>query len=325
MKAQLSPKEWQQISEYLDDQLSPKEKNRLEERFHLRPDLQEGLEELRHTRLVLRSVPKRRVPHNFTLTPEMVRPRSISRLFPVLSFSSALATILVIVTLAFRLLPAVSSSSAPAMQSLSAPAAPAAPLAAPFNSLAVQGTSVSPPTSGTPEIITWGQQPDTLLSNNAQELGGGAVQPANPAIGSAPLLAPGAIQSQPTQPASLPAPPQAPALAPAAPALSNPPAATNPQAPQRNAQVLTASTPAAPVTFKSASPILGIPARSDRGKIISAATPEPSIAEAASPQPEASQPVSQPFLGWILLEVGLAVIAVVTGLAAYSLWRRSKM
>ena len=132
MKAQLSPKEWQQISEYLDDQLSPKEKNRLEERFRLRPDLQEGLEELRHTRLVLRSVPKRRVPHNFTLTPEMVRPRSISRLFPVLSFSSALATILIIVTLALRLLPAISSSSAPEMQSLSAPAAPAAPVAAPL-------------------------------------------------------------------------------------------------------------------------------------------------------------------------------------------------
>jgi hypothetical protein len=318
MKAQLSPKEWQQISEYLDDQLSPKEKDQLEERFRLRPDLQKGLEELRHTRLVLRSVPKRRVPHNFTLTPEMVRPRSISRLFPVLSFSSALATILIVVTLALRLVPAISSSSAPEMQSQSAPAAPAAPLAAPFNSLAVQDTSVSPQTSGTPEIITWGQQPDTLLANNAQVLGGGAVQQANPAVGEAPLLAPGAIQSQPTQPASLPASQQAPALAPA-------PAASNPAAPQRNAQALTVSTPAAPVTFKSASPILGIPARSDQNKILSAATPEPSVAQAASPQPAALQPAVQPFPGWILLEVGLAVIAVVTGFAAYSLWRRSKM
>jgi anti-sigma factor RsiW len=99
MKAQLSPKDWQQISEYLDDQLTPKEKNRLEERIRVRPELRNGLEELRHTRLVLRSVPKRRAPHNFTLTPEMVRPRSISRLFPVLSFSSALATILIVVTL----------------------------------------------------------------------------------------------------------------------------------------------------------------------------------------------------------------------------------
>ena len=324
MKVQLSPKEWQQISEYLDDQLSPKDKNRLEERIRVSPDLRSGLEELRHTRLVLRSVPQRKVPHNFTLTPEMVRPRSISRLFPVLSFSSALATILMVVTLVLKLLPAASSSSAVALQN---PAAPAAPAAAPYTSNAAQNNATAETqTSPTAEIIIWGQQPNTMLANNSQRVAASAVPQTNPSSpGAAPLLAPGAVESQPatTEPA------QAPALAPA-PEVSSPPVASGAGTTQPNAQVLavptnTGPTSASPVNPKRASPILGIPAHNDQGKIITEATTQPSATEPAAPQPASSQPQAQSFPAWILLEAALAVIAVATGLGAYSLWRKAKM
>jgi hypothetical protein len=312
MKVQLSPKDWQQISEYLDDQLTPKEKNRLEERIRVRPELRNGLEELRHTRLVLRSVPKRRAPHNFTLTPEMVRPRSISRLFPVLSFSSALATILIVVTLVFRLLPGESSSSTAEVQRFAAPAAPAAPFAA----SAAQNKSSGAQSSQTPEIITWGQPANQMFANNIQGMGGGPGQ-SSPA-GAAPLIAPGAVETQPSQEA----PPQAPG-----PMLSSPLATPKPGLSQPEAPALEAPTNAVPATANAAnadalrgtSPILGIPARSDQGKIIPAPS-ESTAAEAAAPQP-----TTQSFPYWILLEIALVVIAAVTGLAAYSLWRKAKM
>jgi len=324
MKVQLSPKDWQQISEYLDDQLSPKEKDRLEQRIRVRPELNQGLEELRHTRLVLRNVPKRKAPHNFTLTPEMVRPRSISRLFPVLSFSSALATILVVITLVFRLLPAASSSSAPAVQSLAAPAAPPA-AAAPFTSNAAQDKAAGIQTSPTPEIITWGQQPDTMSAKSAFGLGGGPGSQASPSgLGAAPLVAPGI---NPSQSSTAVAPLQAPE--PASPAISSPLATPEPGLTQPNVQALVVptnpvSTSSAAATLKRSSPILGIPARSAQGKIQTPSAAEPSTAEAASPQPAASPPAAQSFPNWILLEAALAVIAVVTGLAAYSLWRKSR-
>jgi hypothetical protein len=311
MKVQLSPKDWQQISEYLDDQLTPKEKNRLEERIRIRPELRDGLEELRHTRLVLRSVPKRRAPHNFTLTPEMVRPRSLSHLFPVLSFSSALATIFIVVTLVFRLLSGASPSSAAEVQRLAAPAVPAVPV----TSSAAQNRSVGAQTSPTPEIITWGQPTNKLFANNVQGLGGGVSEQTSPSEGAAPLVAPGVIEAQPSQEAH----PQAPV-----PEVSNPLATPEPGLTQPDTQALAVptnevSTPAAAATLRGSSPILGIPAHSDQGKIISGPT-EPSVAEAVAPQPTA-----QSFPYWILLEVALAVIAVATGLAAYSLWRKAKM
>jgi len=68
MKTQLSPQDWQQLSAYLDGQLSITEKERLETRLHTQTSLLDGLEEIRQTRAVLRSVPRRKVPHNFILT-----------------------------------------------------------------------------------------------------------------------------------------------------------------------------------------------------------------------------------------------------------------
>jgi len=79
MKAQLSHKDWELISEYLDGELSAREKNRLDQRLNQQPELRNSLEEMRQTRSILRSTPRLRAPRNFTLRPEMVQKRAWSR------------------------------------------------------------------------------------------------------------------------------------------------------------------------------------------------------------------------------------------------------
>jgi anti-sigma factor RsiW len=133
MKANLSTRDYEQISAYLDGQLSIGERNRLEARLRTQPDLQVALDEMSRTRALLRQAPKRRAPRNFTLTPEMVagispRRRSVGlfngSLFPALSFTSALATLALMISLAARLLPG------PAMSTMASPMA-----SAPMNSM----------------------------------------------------------------------------------------------------------------------------------------------------------------------------------------------
>jgi len=104
MSNQLSPKEWQTLSAYLDGQLSERETRQVEARLRTQPDLQSGLEELRHTRMLLRSLPKRRAPRNFTLTREMaeqIRParqKAQPRFFSTLRLVSAFASFLLVMT-----------------------------------------------------------------------------------------------------------------------------------------------------------------------------------------------------------------------------------
>jgi hypothetical protein len=102
MNAQITPKDWQILSEYLDGQLSPRDRSKLEQRMQSRPELRDGLEELRRLRSLLRTVPRRKVPHNFTLTRAMVEkpaPARWSNWIPALSFSSAIATFLLILSM----------------------------------------------------------------------------------------------------------------------------------------------------------------------------------------------------------------------------------
>jgi anti-sigma factor RsiW len=97
MKNQIKSRDWEALSAYLDGQLSNREHTRLETRLRSEPELQVALEELQQTRGVLRSLPKLRVPRNFTLTPEMVGlKRDTPRMIPVLSFASVLAMILLV-------------------------------------------------------------------------------------------------------------------------------------------------------------------------------------------------------------------------------------
>lgn len=72
MMTRISPRDWEALSAYLDGQLNQKEHARLEKRLQFNAELSLALEDLRRTRAVLRSQPRLRAPRNFTLTPEMV-------------------------------------------------------------------------------------------------------------------------------------------------------------------------------------------------------------------------------------------------------------
>ena len=112
MRAQLSNRDYEQLSAYLDGQLAPGDQRRLEERLRARPELKTALDELSQTRALLRMAPKRRAPRNFTITPAMVGEQKPARrggmfggLFPVLSFASAVATLVLVATFFLELMP----------------------------------------------------------------------------------------------------------------------------------------------------------------------------------------------------------------------------
>lgn len=97
MTTQITPRDWETLSEYLDDQLNAPERHELESRLTKNPELKQGLEELRSMRMILRNLPKLRAPRNFTLTPSMAGQRvgasTSSGAYPVLRLASMLATL----------------------------------------------------------------------------------------------------------------------------------------------------------------------------------------------------------------------------------------
>jgi len=118
----------EQLSAFLDGQLSQAKKTRLEARLKSDPALTAALEELRQTRNLLRQTPRRRVPRNFILTPKMagIRP-PVPRAVPVLSWASAIAVLLFIISLGSNLFGQFSFGTAGPMMA----AAPAADNARP--------------------------------------------------------------------------------------------------------------------------------------------------------------------------------------------------
>jgi hypothetical protein len=94
---QLTPREWEQLSAYLDNQLNPHDRARLEHRLKGDPDLTRDLVDLRKTCLILRNSPKLRAPRNFSLTPNMAGVKRGSRplmaAYPILGLTSVLATV----------------------------------------------------------------------------------------------------------------------------------------------------------------------------------------------------------------------------------------
>jgi len=98
MRTNISMRDWEALSAYLDGQLTTKESTHLEARVKKEPELRHLLEVLSQTRAALHSQPKLRTPRNFTLTPEMagIQPgaRSAPNPYPLLRLASALATVL---------------------------------------------------------------------------------------------------------------------------------------------------------------------------------------------------------------------------------------
>jgi hypothetical protein len=85
----------EQLSAYLDGQLKLSEVARLESRLQSNPELASVLKDLRQARGILRQLPQRRAPRNFTLTPKMVGQKPpLPRTYPAFRFASVLATLL---------------------------------------------------------------------------------------------------------------------------------------------------------------------------------------------------------------------------------------
>ncbi len=104
------------LSAYLDGQLSPSDSARLESRLSSDSNLRAVMDDLRAARGLLRQLPQRRAPRNFTLTPKMagIKP-PIPRVYPTLRFATALATLLFVATFAINgFAPTMTSSFAAA-------------------------------------------------------------------------------------------------------------------------------------------------------------------------------------------------------------------
>ncbi len=107
----------EQLSAFLDGQLSQVETARLEARLQADPALAAALTDLHQTRAILRRTPKRRAPRNFTLTTKMtgISP-PVPRLVPAFSWASAVAMLLFVCTLGTNLLGQLSFGAAAPMQ-----------------------------------------------------------------------------------------------------------------------------------------------------------------------------------------------------------------
>lgn len=173
MNKNVSPKDLKSISAYLDGQLSSIERKTIETRFKNEEKLQQAFVELQQTKLLLKHATTKKVPRNFTLTPEMatqIKPLRKYRMLPALSISSGLATFLLVFALVFEMLPGfinqkTSKQFAPELNM----AMEAAPAAESFD----MESDLEPPI-----IIEWG---DPTLNNN-EGYGRGGGNNADPAI-----------------------------------------------------------------------------------------------------------------------------------------------
>ena len=93
------------LSAYLDGQLKPSDSARLESRLKTDSELVSVMDDLRAARNLLRRLPQRRAPRNFTLTPKMVGQNPpMPRAYPLFKFATTIATLLLFFTFGLNFL-----------------------------------------------------------------------------------------------------------------------------------------------------------------------------------------------------------------------------
>lgn len=91
----------EQLSAYLDGMLSRSEAEAIEARLAASRELSDALLELRQARDLLRRLPARRAPRNFTLSPRMVGSKPpLPHSYPVFRFATVAASVLLFLTFA---------------------------------------------------------------------------------------------------------------------------------------------------------------------------------------------------------------------------------
>ena len=104
------------LSSYLDGQLGPSDAARLESRLASDSDLRAVMDDLREARSLLRRLPARKAPRNFTLTRKMVGQNPpMPRAYPAFRFVTTLATLLLFFTVGLNFLGSQIASQAPAL------------------------------------------------------------------------------------------------------------------------------------------------------------------------------------------------------------------
>lgn len=90
--SQLSNRDLERLSAYLDGALSEKEASRLQARLREEPTLQQAFQDLKETAQMVASLSEVQLPRSFSLTSEMVGIRERPRVYPVMRLATALAT-----------------------------------------------------------------------------------------------------------------------------------------------------------------------------------------------------------------------------------------
>ncbi len=148
------------LSAYLDDQVNSEERDWIQSRLSSDENLRVVFEKIKRTRLILRGLPKWRVPRNFTLSEQQVKAFIRIPVFAkVFRFSSALASILLLVLFALDF----SSNYRPSAASQVVPPA----------EVVVQAMPVEK-SANLPPIIVWG--PPASQGYGVGDGGRGAVQ-----------------------------------------------------------------------------------------------------------------------------------------------------
>lgn len=94
------------LSAYLDDALAPAEREKMEAQLAASNELRAQLQQMRVLRQEMRSMPRRRVPRNFTLDPALYgRPQrsSLANAYPILRTATALTAFLFVIALVANL------------------------------------------------------------------------------------------------------------------------------------------------------------------------------------------------------------------------------
>lgn len=94
MKDQLSTRDYEYISAYIDNQLSDKDRAHFEARLKAEPELQKELHEISTTRIMIHTLTKLRAPRNYYIKSIPAPVKSTLRLAPVFGIVSAVASVL---------------------------------------------------------------------------------------------------------------------------------------------------------------------------------------------------------------------------------------
>jgi len=305
----LTDREWLLLSAYLDGQLSDRERRQVEDLLQTKPASRTALEGLQRTRQVLRYAPVRKLPRNFILSAEQVRKPFLPPFSRILSYSSALAALLLVIVLGVDLFSGASGMGITRTNEFSQQEKFAV-LAADEAAQTVSGEA--------PAIIFWngvyaplvgvygkggGGGGESATTGYAYGIGGGGGGD-GAVIESAPLAeaAPQATEESTAAEEALPSEESGLAVPEMAPEALQ--AEEQEQAAQEPAAEMDAST-----AFEDDSPILGVRPLGERGAVRSAS--------GEYVQTRAAQPFS-----WRLVEIALAVIALLAGLCALVLRKR---